>query len=167
MSELNLAMVKYIARDFAEYQELVGDPVVMRYIAADGLTAVQARAKFDAILNVNAAEAQLGYFKVLNAAGLYIGEAKLERYKEDLTMLEIGYILKQDYWGQGYGTAICRLLLEKASASYPTMDIIGLIDPGNSASKHLLTKFSFVSIFVGIVDELPTEKLILTKNKSV
>jgi hypothetical protein len=41
--------------------------------------------------------------------------------------------------------------------------VIGIIDPDNAASRQLLTKFGFQSYFVGIEDEVATEKLILKR----
>jgi len=167
MNNANLSLFKYIQADFDDYQHLVADGEVMQYISGNGLTANEARSKFDSILLVNETEEHLGYFKVLDAGGVFIGDAKLERYKHDTSFLEIGYILKQKYWGQGFGSAICRLLLERAALYYPGVDILGIIDPENSASKRLLEKFGFASFFVGIEDDVPTEKLILRMSVTV
>lgn len=163
MSNSNISLLKYSGIDFDDYQDLVADGDVMQYISGDGLTAAEARTKFDSILSINEAEEHLGYFTVRDDNGLFIGDAKLERYKHDPHFLEIGYILKKDFWGQGFGSSICRVLLERAEQLYPQVDILGIIDPENSASKRLLEKFGFVSFFVGIEDDVPTEKLILKK----
>ncbi|MNL68026.1 hypothetical protein D3C87_1926870 [compost metagenome] len=58
---------------------------------------------------------------------------------------------------------ICTKLLSLAEELFSTVDIIGIIDPDNAASKRLLEKFGFKSYFIGIEDDLPTEKLILKK----
>lgn len=167
MNNVNLSLFKYTEADFDDYQVLVADGDVMQYISGDGLTVTEARTKFDSILEINAADEHLGYFKVSDDKGLFIGDAKLERYKHDPSFLEIGYILKKDFWGKGFGSSICRILLERAERLYPQVDILGIIDPENSASKRLLEKFGFVSFFVGIEDDVPTEKLILRKSVTV
>ena len=87
----------------------------------------------------------------------------MEWYKPDETQLEIGYMLKEEFWGKGYGTMICSELLSLADTVLAKKDIIGIIDPENAASKKLLEKFGFQSYFVGIEDDLPTEKLILRR----
>jgi len=77
--------------------------------------------------------------------------------------LEIGYLLKEAFWGKGYGTMVCIKLLSLAEQRWPTEDVIGIIDPENMASKKLLEKFGFKRYFIGVEDDLPTEKLILKR----
>src|SRR5699024_6245932 len=105
----------------------------------------------------------LGYFKVYNSHDIYLGDAKLAYYEYDHNLLEIGYILKEEFWGKGYGTAICKLLLHKAAIIAPNVDLVGIIEPENTASRKLLEKFGFKSYFVGVEDGLPTEKLKLSR----
>lgn len=136
----------------------------MRYITGKGLTPEEARKKFDSMIEVNTRDAKIGYFKVYNNAGDFIGDAKIEWDIQDNPELEIGYILKEVYWGKGYGTMICAKLISLAEELFSTVDIIGIIDPDNAASKRLLEKFGFKSYFIGVEDNLPTEKLILKKS---
>lgn len=157
-----LQLIRYTAADFAIFYSLVQDDNVMRYVAGQGLTEEQARKKFNSILEVNAIDPALGYFKIYDQ-GTYLGDGKMEWNKRDNTQLEIGYILQEKYWGKGYGTKICKALLALAERTHPSTSIIGLIDPANLASKRLLEKFGFKSYFVGEEDGLPTEKLILEK----
>jgi len=159
----SLTLTKYVQSDFNIYYSLVKEDNVMRYISGDGLSEEQAKNKFHSIIAVNAKNTAIGYFKVFNVAEDFIGDCKLEWTKEDDAVLEIGYILKEEFWGQGYGTMICAQLLTLADTLYPHTDIIGIIDPDNVASKKLLEKYGFESYFIGIEDDLPTEKLILNK----
>lgn len=164
MAKNQLTITKYTLNDFDTYYALVREDSIMRYITGKGLAVAEARNKFDEILATNDEETELGYFKIHNGDGVYIGDGKLERYRPDRSMLEIGYILKEEYWGRGYGTMICRELLTLADKVAPNTDIIGIIDPDNAASKRLLEKFGFKSFFVGVEDDLPTEKLRLAKH---
>lgn len=164
MNENKLSFGKYEAEDFDHYYALVQQDEVMQYISGNGLSLEQARAKFRSILKQSAAEDLLGYFKIYNDGGIFIGDCKLVHYKHDPALLEIGYILKPEYWGKGLGTIICQRMLALADEVAPLKDIIGLIDPDNIASKKLLEKFGFTTIFSGIEDELPTEKLLLKKS---
>lgn len=159
-----IVLQKYIQRDFPEYYSLVNKDSVMRYVSGRGLTLKEAEEKFESIIKINKEEIEIGYFKIYNQHGQFIGDGKLEKYKRDSTQLEIGYLLKEEFWGQGYGTAICTQLLSLAEKIGPTTAVLGIIDPDNIASKKLLEKFGFKSIFVGIEDNLPTEKLILCRN---
>ena len=85
-----IVLKKYKAPDFEIYKTLVNDDEIMKYISGKGLTENEARNKFDRILDINSEEHELGYFKVLNHDNEYIGDCKLERYKHDNSILEIG-----------------------------------------------------------------------------
>lgn len=163
MRDHTIVLEKYIQTDFETFYSLVKEDGVMRYISGEGLTISAAREKFDSIIKLNNEEANLGYFKVFNENSEFIGDCKLEWNKHDRSMLEIGYILKEEFWGRKYGTMICSELLSLADQLWPAKDVIGIIDPDNTASKRLLEKFGFESYFVGTEDDLPTEKLMLKK----
>lgn len=163
METKTIVLTKYLESDFLLYYSLVKEDKVMRYISGCGLTIEQARKKFKSIMEVNALHTKIGYFKVYNSTSEFIGDCKIERNTRDKTKLEIGFIFKENFWGKGYGTMICAKLLTLANEELPTVDIIGIVDPKNAASKNLLEKFGFQSYFVGVEDDLPTEKLILKK----
>lgn len=164
MEQNKLTYIKYTTTDFGAFETLVFDDDIMRYISGKALSMEQAKNKFKSILTINGQEENLGYFKVYDANNNLLGDCKLERCKQDTSKLEIGYILKKRYWGQGYGTQFCTAMLTLANDFYPSKDIIGIIDPDNIASKKLLEKFGFERFFIGIEDELPTEKLILKRS---
>jgi len=161
--DFNISRVKYIADDFKWFQTLVFDEEIMQYITGEILTPDQALEKFNAMVAINKEEEELGYFKLIGYNTEFIGECKLERYAQDKSMLELGYILKKAYRRKGIGTLICQELLSIAAEHYPNMPIIAIIDPDNLASRSLLEKFNFKSFFVGVEDNLPTEKFILTQ----
>ncbi|WP_257657843.1 GNAT family N-acetyltransferase [Parapedobacter lycopersici] len=163
MTERPLTLTKYNPADFDNYYELVRSDILMQYITGKGLTEQEARTKFRSIMEINEREEKIGYFKVYDADGIFIGDCKLERYQKDQTLLEIGYILKKPFWRMGYGTMICTELLALADAVAPTVDVIGIIDPDNAASKRLLERFNFRRYFIGDEDDLPTEKLKLSR----
>lgn len=153
---------KYRSDDFETYHSLVESDRVMRYITGKGLSEATARTTFERFLNINQLNPHLGYFKVIDSqTGAHIGECKLVNYKKDESVFEIGYLVKEQLWGKGYGTLICERMLALASSVDPNKHIVGIIDPANTASKRLLEKFGFVSFFTGTEDGLPTEKLIL------
>ena len=164
MTVESISLTKYVESDFSTYYPLVKEDNVMKYITGKGLTPEEARKKFDSMIEINAKDAKIGYFKVYSNAGEFIGDAKLEWNILDSSQLEIGYILKEVYWGKGYGSMICTKLLSLAEELFSTVDIIGIIDPDNAASKRLLEKFGFKSYFIGVEDNLPTEKLMLKKS---
>ncbi|MGJ1408142.1 GNAT family N-acetyltransferase [Sphingobacterium thalpophilum] len=160
---MELAFEKYTPPDFHMFRELVKDDEIMRYISGKGLTSKQAEDKFNAILEINATP-HLGYFKVISLdRQLFLGDCKLVSYKKDPSVFEIGYLLQKRFWGQGIGTKICESMLAMASRINAQKDIVGIIDPDNAASRALLVKFGFESFFLGVEDDVPTEKLILKR----
>lgn len=164
MNDTEIVLQKYTQADFDTFYPLVKDDKIMRYISGKGLTLEAAKLKFESVIKTNTEQEEIGYFKIFNSQGEKIGQGKLEWYKLDDTKLEIGYMLKEEFWGQGLGTMICTKLLFIANELWPTIDIVGLIHPENIASKRLLEKFGFQSYFVGIENNVPTEKLILRKS---
>lgn len=160
---MKVTLVKYIVTDFEIFKPLVCNNEIMKYISGTGWSENEAREKFDAILEINSKEDGLGYFKVFNDEHEYIGYCKLERHLHDNTMLEIGYILRKDFWRKGLGSLICQELLAIANELYPKLDLIGIIDPENLASKKILEKIGLERFFIGIEDGMPTEKLILRR----
>ncbi len=163
MKEKRITLIKYALTDFDDYKTLVNDDEVMKYISGKGLTENEASTKFNSIINIGKMEETLGYFKVLNHENQLIGDCKLVRYKNDNSILEIGYLLKKEHWRKGFGTVICNKLLAMATNTHPELDIIGIIDPANQASKALLTKMGFEPYSMGIENKMPTEKLILKR----
>ncbi len=163
MKEKKITLIKYALTDFDDYKTLVNDDEVMKYISGKGLTENEAKTKFNSIINIGKMEETLGYFKVLNHENQLIGDCKLVRYKNGNSILEIGYLLKKEHWRKGFGTVICNKLLAMATNTHPELDIIGIIDPANQASKALLTKMGFEPYFMGIENKMPTEKLILKR----
>lgn len=153
---------KYRFDDFETYHSLVGSDRVMRYITGRGLSETAARTTFERFLSINQLNPVLGHFKVFDSqTGTHVGECKLVNYKKNESVFEIGYLVKEQLWGKGYGTLICEHMLALASSVDPDKHIVGVIDPANTASRRLLEKFGFVRFFTGTEDGLPTEKLIL------
>lgn len=163
MSLNTITLKKYAPSELETYYSVVKEDKVMHYISGKGLTLGEAREKFESILKLNSENDGVGYFKVYNDKDEFIGDGKLEWYSLDPSKIEVGYILKEEFWGRGYGTMICAMLLSIADANWPTRDIVGIIDPENAASKRILEKFGLKSFFVGVEDDLPTEKLILKR----
>ncbi len=161
----HIILKKYSPADFGAYFSLVKSDNVMRYITGKGLSEVAASATFERFLKTNRLDPRLGHFQVIDSStGTHLGECKLVNYQKDESVFEIGYLLKEQLWGKGYGTLICERMLALASSIDPNKHVVGIIDPANTASRRLLAKFGFVSFFKGTEDGLLTEKLILRRN---
>ena len=154
--------------DFDFYQQedqplfsiLTKDIRVMRYITEKAETDLEANDNFKKILLYNTThQDQTGYYKFFDQE-TYIGFGKLSWDEEG--KLEIGYMIVPDHWSKGYATLIIATLLDmvRQSESLNKATVYAIIDPSNGASKHLLEKHHFVSVWQGIEDGLPSEHLV-------
>ena len=158
-----LSYRKYTEEDFDIYFEMASDGDVMKYIFGCAMTKEEAQKKFSSILNLNQ-DKELGYFLVFDEElNVHIGDCKLVNNKLNLDEFEIGYLLKPNFWRKGYGTIICAHLLQEANRLNSEKVVMAIIDPENIASRKLLEKHNFESYWVGIENDLPTEKLKLKK----
>lgn len=158
-----LSYSKYQPNEFDLYFSVVSEDEVMKYVSGKGLSKTQAEEKFQKLLELNIGEHSYGYFKIL-WNNQHIGSAKLEPYRKDTSVWELGYILKKDFWRKGFATQICQLMIELAKEINSSMDIIGIIDPENEGSRKVLEKFRFQTYFIGEEDGMLTEKLKLKAN---
>lgn len=132
----------------------------MKYIAGRGLNRHEARNKFQSILKQSSVDVDLGYFKVYKAdTNTLLGDCKIVHNQHFTNSLEIGYLLKEEFHRKGIGTLICKALIEKANKLFPEFEVIAIIDPDNIASRRLLEKFNFETYWVGIENNIATEKL--------
>jgi [ribosomal protein S5]-alanine N-acetyltransferase len=53
---------------------------------------------------------------------------------------EIGYLLARPFWGYGYATEAARASLEFVSENFDFPEIIALVHPENTASRHVVEK---------------------------
>ena len=54
--------------------------------------------------------------------------------------VEVGYFLKEEAWGKGYATEVCRRLLRFAFEETPLEEIVATFDDEHEASKRVLEK---------------------------
>ncbi len=73
-----------------------------------------------------------------NATHRLIGGARITVRSPIHRMGDIGYVLRRDSWGQGYGTDVARLLIRFGLASLGLHRIEATCDPENQASRRIL-----------------------------
>lgn len=82
-----------------------------------------------------------GIFMVeLKDLGIVIGEAGLFSFGHNAGIFELGYILDSIYWGKGYGTEICRGLINYAFVSLKAECVVARMYASNRASVRLSEK---------------------------
>lgn len=57
--------------------------------------------------------------------------------------IEIGYTLGENYWGKGFGTEVCKALVDYCSSLNHKKDIVAVTDLDNIGSQKVLLKSGF------------------------
>jgi RimJ/RimL family protein N-acetyltransferase len=147
-----LVLREFDERDVAAFFALGSDPAVVRYTGDPGGGLVSLEQAMDVLRSRPLADyRKYGYGRwacVHRATGEVIGFAGL-KFLEDLQEIDLGYRLLPAYWGQGLATEACRAIIGYGRAHLNLDDVIGLVDPENTASVRVLEKLGFT--FVGVV----------------
>lgn len=88
----------------------------------------------------------------MNATKTIIGEAGLFNSFNDLTNLEIGYIVDSKYWRNGFGTEICRSLIDYGFKTLKLKRITARMYASNFASVRVAQKCGMRKIEEGIAE---------------
>ncbi len=153
-----MKLVKYAETDEDLYSRLVFNEDTMKMNLGRVFTEEEARMFFRAVLETNATESCLGYYKVLVSREdkiTYIGMGAIN-YNEEYDAVEIEYMLLPEYWNQGYGTELVEIMIKMISDVRESSSIIAIIDPANSYSQRILVKkgFEFVKRYLNNDGEL-------------
>lgn len=160
MNQLHL--LKYQENDFKDYFSLVSDEKVMEKITERSIPLEEAQLNFRQLLKRNQKYEQFGSYKIYDiSTNEYIGLGHLSLNEEINGEAEIGYMILPQYWGKRYGSAIAKILIEKAE-QLKLKRLTAIIDPSNIPSRKILINLGFVSEEICEIEGLPGE--ILSKN---
>jgi RimJ/RimL family protein N-acetyltransferase len=85
-------------------------------------------------------------FAVLDrASGRFLGRAGL-KYWSQFDETELGWVLRRDAWGQGYGTEAARACRDWGFASLEVPYLTAMIRPGNDASIRLARRLGMAPL---------------------
>lgn len=119
--------------DAADGQELFDDGEVMRYIPHSFTKHADSTAIIERMMAMNEREG-LGFWPVIaKADGALVGECGLARI-DDTGDIEIGWMFKRKYWGNGYATESAGAVLDYAFGHLGLPRVYALIDPMNAPS---------------------------------
>jgi [ribosomal protein S5]-alanine N-acetyltransferase len=108
---------------------------VMKYITGHALTKQQAIERYLKFTD----EPYLGnYFVVFEDTGQIVGFAKIAEDGDDT--IEIGYSLFEEFWGNGLGTDLAKLLIEFSKKHFNPKIISGYVNHQNLASQRVIEK---------------------------
>ncbi|MDN5924120.1 MAG: GNAT family N-acetyltransferase [Xanthomonadales bacterium] len=131
--------------DAPAYWPLVSDPAVQRYTGEAPLGSVADVRDMLARLPLRDYRVH-GYGRLAcieKASGTLIGFCGL-KYLEDIHEVDIGYRFMSAYWGQGYATESAQAVMQHGKHVLGIDRIIGLVDPENVGSVHVLQKLGLV-----------------------
>ncbi|ETT86161.1 GNAT family N-acetyltransferase [Viridibacillus sp. FSL R5-0477] len=155
----NLNLLKFQEVDFSDYFSLVSNEKVMAQITEYAIPFEEAQSNFQKLLKRNEKYEHSGSYKVYDSSiNEFIGLGHLTLDEENDEVAEIGYMIKPEYWGKGYGSEIAKVLIEKAIKS-ELKKLKAIIDPDNIASRKILIKQGFVSERICEIGSLPGEIL--------
>ena len=140
-----LVLERYTAEDYNLYSQMVFNEQIMNMNMGRVFTDEEASMFFQVILSCNAQNNEYGFYKVYsvhNNDREYIGMGALT-WNDDCNAVEIEYMLLPQQWNKGYGTALVKLLVQKAKESKKGVDIVAITDPTNIYSKRILRHASF------------------------
>ena len=76
----------------------------------------------------------------------FVGVCLARTFAENTDQTEIGYMLRENYWGKGLGTQICKALSSYCLEADAKKDIVALTDLDNIGSQKVLLKSGFKRI---------------------
>lgn len=145
MNTERLLIRPFTLDDAEEYLPLVSDPEVIRYTgdAAQG-SVDAARAIIESHPLRDYAVHGFGRMACIERrSGRLIGFSGL-KFLDALQEVDIGYRFLPAYWGMGYATESARALMQHGQEEFGISRIIGLVQPANAASAHVLAKLGLV-----------------------
>lgn len=127
--------------DYHYFESLYKNEKVTKMITGYPLSNQQIQERFLKVMSFNHDQGY-GYYLVF-VDYQCIGIGCLKPFDNDV---EVGYMLYPQYWNQGYGSQVCQLLIEKA-LFYGFKRMVAYIDPQNEASRKILYKNQFQTIY--------------------
>lgn len=137
-----LLLREFTLDDAEAFYPLVTDPDITRYTGDGGMVHTLDEARASLRDRPIADYRKHGYGRlacVLKSTGLIIGFAGL-KYLDDLNEVDIGYRFLREHWGKGFATEACRPLMQHGFEILKLKQVIGLVEPDNTASVRVLEK---------------------------
>lgn len=88
-------------------------------------------------------EAGFGFWIFQDPGGAIVGHGGLFRSPREEGEIEVGYVLKPDYWGHGFATEITQVSLD-VGFGLGLRRIIGIAQAANVASRRVMEKCGMI-----------------------
>ena len=143
LTTARLTFRPFTPQDRPLLEELHRDPEVGRYMGG-----VWPDARIGEALEAFIADqAEFGHSKWVARLhdGTFVGRAGISPW-EPTGELELGYVLKPDYWGQGLATEAARAVADWTFANTDVDHIIAFTDPQNFGSQRVLERIGMTRL---------------------
>ena len=136
-----LVLSLYTERDKEHLIGLLTDPSVMKYVDKGVLTRAQAEALWIKLLTRFYPNGVDTIWAITaKSDGRYLGNASIRPRPERQKDWEIGYYLRPEEWGKGYGSEVARCLVNFGRESLGLPEIYATVETENLASRRVLEK---------------------------
>ncbi|MBT3274455.1 MAG: GNAT family N-acetyltransferase [Spirochaetales bacterium] len=132
--------------DIDDYHSWISDPDVMRYVAGFPRTDTkqESLASLTEAIKSRNEQLRVKYFVALTLknTGEYIGSGggMIKNRHGDTGIMGIGYFLRKQYWGTGYGTEATRAWIDYNFVNLGVHKIEAGCDIDNEASERIMVK---------------------------
>ncbi len=127
------------ADDLDYLLESDGDIRIQRWLFGRVQTPSQSRARLDRWLNMWQ-EHGIGFWIFQNLSGAVVGHGGLFPSPRESGEVEVGYVVKPDYWGRGFATEITNAALKIGFESLGLRRVIGIAQSVNASSRRVMEK---------------------------
>lgn len=143
-----LYLREVIATDVVGLFELDSNPAVHTYLGNNPITKIEESEAYIAFLKQQYSENGIGRWAVIDKlTGEFIGWSGIKLIQEPmnnhLNFYEIGYRLKEQYWGKGIATETTVALIKYAFENLNTEKVYAICHIENKGSKNVLLKSGF------------------------
>lgn len=130
-------------QDLEDIYAMESDPEAIRYTPIpSSLTYEECRQRLQSKINNQKEQSPFGFWVAL-AKDSYDCLGMFLLLRQEDSPYQFGFILKQDYWGQGFATECSRALLQATFTETNLTKVVACTAPENHASKAVLKKLGF------------------------
>ncbi|PXW17989.1 ribosomal-protein-alanine N-acetyltransferase [Chryseobacterium sp. CBTAP 102] len=132
---------EFTSEEFPLFSTLFENENVTRYLPYK--TPEEYKEMFDKALG-SYKESSFSRWGIFNAQNQdFVGMCLARIFLDNPEQIEIGYTLGENYWGKGFGTEVCKALVDYCSSLNHKKDIVAVTDLDNVGSQKVLLKSGF------------------------
>ncbi|BAZ00420.1 putative acetyltransferase [Tolypothrix tenuis PCC 7101] len=136
-----LILREFQPQDLHQLAPILANPQVMKFSLTGILSSVQTQEKIDSFITSYKAFGFGKWAVIYKESNQLIGYCGIAIEQIDhVTEREIGYRLHPNFWGKGLATEAASATIQYGFEQFKFIDIIGIVNPANTASVRVLEK---------------------------